>query len=1081
MDGGLPLGIVTFLLTDVEASTRIWRDSPRAAALMARQAELIAGSIALHGGVRPAEQGEGDSLVAVFVRPSAALAAALDAQRALAAEPWPEGETVRVRMAVHSGEAELRDERNYGGLAVIRAARLRALALGGQVLVSHATVALTSECLPDGVTLAEIGHVALPGLSQPERVSQICHPELPAVSAELPRPVSLPAWPTPLVGRERERHDLAAILADARLVTISGAGGAGKTRLAHAVAGDVAERFANGVVWVELARLSDGELVAGAVLTGCGFRETPGVAALDVLVHSLSEREILIVLDNCEHLLGACAALADAALRACGGVRILTTSREPLGVAGETSWRIPSLGLPEPDEPDVGRIADADAVRLFAARAKAARPEFRLDAETAPLVARICRRLDGIPLALELAAARVRTVSLARLASGLDDRFRLLTGGARTATARQRTLLASVEWSHDLLDEEERTLFRRLAVFATSFGLEAAEGVAADDDLDRLDVFELLARLVDKSLVQHVGDRYRMLETLRQYALERAAEAGELSDLRERHLAWFRRRASGWHVDREWATVDVLAEVAAEVPDLISALDWSLGSAQGVALELLHPLVQHWGFRDAHGEEQAVAHRVLASLDPGSPAWLAALAPFADTLVIGQDLSWQPAARRALDTLGTDVDAITRAWVEYALGLSATLTGRPEGISALRAAVEVGRSTGNRKLELLATMNLAYFLATFGDVAAAQPLIAWLDRALPAECAMSFLHTVAAAAAAKHRGDFPGARRLLDRAFGRTALLGVLVQVAEVGFFTRDATAVQSTLLSLEGRPRGWVISDLAVFWMQGMARLLADELEEAACVLDRASGAFGFFSEFWPALLAAEVDLSLGDAARAAQRLAAVDDRLAGSELRFFRAGADLLGAHLARARGDLGEAEARAHRALASAAVHEMFLVATDALELLALLAADRGAGVEAARLLGAADSFRARTGYRWQPMHHRRAVEELRPTVDPDALAEGVALPFDEAITYARRGRGERGRPDHGWESLTPTELRVVELVAEGLPNREVAQKLFVSPATVKSHLIHVFTKLDIRSRAELAAAATERRISKGGKSS
>ncbi len=272
------------------------------------------------------------------------------------------------------------------------------------------------------------------------------------------------------------------------------------------------------------------------------------------------------MLDNCEHLLAACAVVVDAVLAACANVRVLATSREPLGVQGETSWRIPSLALPAEDETDPERVLATDAGRLFVERARAARSDFALDPSSAAAVARICRRLDGIPLALELAAARVRALSVAQLAERLDDRFRLLTGGARTAVARQRTLLASVEWSHDLLDPAERTLFRRLSVFASPFSLEAAEAVASDESLDRLEVFDLLARLVDKSLVSYGGDRYRMLETLRQYALERADDAGELPALRDRHLAWFRRRASGWALEREIATEPVLAEVAARRP-----------------------------------------------------------------------------------------------------------------------------------------------------------------------------------------------------------------------------------------------------------------------------------------------------------------------------------------------------------------------------------------------------------------------------------------------------------------------------------------------------------------------------------
>ncbi|MGH7288391.1 MAG: hypothetical protein ACREI8_10285, partial [Myxococcota bacterium] len=474
---------------------------------------------------------------------------------------------------------------------------------------------------------------------------------------------------------------------------------------------------------------------------------------------------------------------------------------------------------------------------------------------------------------------------------GLDDRFRLLTGGARTATARQRTLLASVEWSHDLLDEEERILFRRLAVFTTPFSLEAAEAVAADDELDRLGVFDGLAHLVDKSLVQHLGDGYRLLETLRQYALERADDAGELAELRDRHLAWFRRRASGWRLEREWATDAVLGEVAAEGPDLIAALDWSLGCGQGVALELLQPLAEHLALRDALGELSMVARRVLGALPEGSPGWLEALAPFANCLVVARDLGWQPAARRALDAFGSDVDVVTRGFVEYAFGLSAVFAGRPEGISALRDAVEAGRSSGNRRLELISTVNLAYFLTMFGDVASARPLLAWLDRQA-AESTVSFLHDAASAKAAMHRGDFTGARRRLDQALARNALLGLLVQAGEIGFLSRDWSAVRGALAGLKARPTGWALTAPVVALLEGMLLLLSDELEAAARALDGTDQDVAFFAERWSAVLRAEIDFSLGDLAGAAKRVSEIEGHLAGTDLPAYRAGVDLLAA---------------------------------------------------------------------------------------------------------------------------------------------------------------------------------------------
>src|SRR5439155_13636729 len=400
-----------------------------------------------------------------------------------------------------------------------------------------------------------------------------------------------------------------------------------------------------------------------------GVREAAGAPAIDLLGHALADSPMLVVLDNCEHLLDDCARVAEALVRAGPGVSVLATGREPLGVTGEVTWRIPPLALPPEGERDSERLGAYDSVRLFGERARAARPGFRLDAASAPVVARICRRLDGLPLALELAAARVRGLSVERLADGLDDRFRLLTGGARTALARQQTLLASVEWSHDLLDEPERMLFRRLGVFAAPFDLEAVEAVAADDEFDPLEVVDLLSRLVDKSMVQLAGDRYQLLETLRHYALERAAAAGGLAALRARHLAWFRRRAAAWALDRELATFPVLEEVAAEAPDLLAALEWSLGPGRRPAVDLLYALAWYWGRGFAHEELRAVSGRVLAAFGEGSAPWLEALAPVADELYFATELGWVPAARRALDTIAEKVAPAVRGFVEHALSL----------------------------------------------------------------------------------------------------------------------------------------------------------------------------------------------------------------------------------------------------------------------------------------------------------------------------------------------------------------------------------------------------------------------------
>jgi predicted ATPase/class 3 adenylate cyclase/DNA-binding CsgD family transcriptional regulator len=1060
-------GLVTFLLSDVVASTRLWQRSPLAGKALARQAELIAEAIAEHGGFRPPDQGEGDSTLSVFSRPAAALAAALAAQRALLAEPWPDGATVSVRMAVHTGEAEVADSGNYGGLAIIRAARLRGLAKGGQVLVSSATAALVGDSLPDSASLAELGSVVLPGFERPERVHQLTHAELPIQPGRLgtlqPSGTSaLGAWPTPLIGRERERREVGELLTKGRLVTITGAGGSGKTRLAHAVAQDSAELLVDGVVWVELARVSDGAQIAAAVVAACGLAEVPGATSLQVLSHRLAKSDLLIVLDNCEHLLGACAELADVLLRAGPEVRVVATAREPLGVTGEVMWRIPSLSVPAEDEHSLERIAAADAVQLFVERARASRPDFALDPANAPIVAAICRRLDGIPLALELAAARVRALSIDRLATGLDDRFRLLTGGARTAVARQRTLLASVEWSYDLLSDDEQALFRRLAVFASPFSLEAAEAVAAGDDLDRLDVFDLLARLVDKSLAQHGSDRYRMLETLRHFGLERADDAGELELVRDRHLAWFRRRSAGWAVDREIFCEPGAAEIETETPDLIAALDWSLGRDRTATLELLQPLGATWPTRLANDEARAVSSRVLRGLEVGGGEWLESVAPIAGALALAGDVATLFAARAALPERREAISATARCQLETALSFLLAFFEFDAGIRGIMRSVEDARALGNRTLEVLATMHLA-MMSNLSDSHRARRLADWLDRQLPADATLRPNLRFIQVGLALNEGDFATARATIARTHPSS-----LIHMVQIALATGDRTLLRDALALLDGFGAPGMFEGMRDLVL-GAAAVVDGDFETARGHLRKAAEMPGFISYWMARNHLARAARAVGDQVEADALLAEAERAFADSEMHFTRVSLDLSRGHRIR-RQSAAESEALVHAALARAIQCGYVLAEVDALELLALIHGDADRLADAARLIGAANAFRARSGYK--QLYPMPDLDELRGRLDSDAVAEGASLSLQEAVEYARRGRGERSRPDHGWDSLTPTESRVVELVASGLPNKEIAQKLFVSLATVKTHLVHVFTKLDVRSRTELAAAATRR---------
>jgi class 3 adenylate cyclase len=473
----LPAGTVTFVLSDVEGSTKLWEaDAEAMEKALARHDAIFVQAVSEHGGMLLRHKGEGDSAFAVFGRASDAAAAALAAQRAFGAEPWPDGCTIRVRIAIHTGEAELRDG-DYYGQAVNRTARLRGIAHGGQTLISQATVDLIRDRVPEGARLVDLGAHRLPDLSGAEQVFGLVHrdvvsqfPPLRSVDA---LPNNLPVQLTSFVGRDEELGELRDLLRAHRLVTLTGAAGCGKTRLALQVAGEMLAAYRSGVWLVDLAALADPDLVTQVVARTLGVREPAASTVVDALdtggqnarplvelvIEHLRSRELLLVLDNCEHVLEPAAALVGTLLRSCAGLRVLATSREALGVAGEVSWRVRSLSVPDPKHlPRIEALEDFEAIRLFVDRARAHVPGFALTAEDAPSVVQVCRRLDGIPLAIELAAARVETLSAGELASRLDDRFRLLTGGSRTGLERHQTLRAAVDWSYDTLSNPERTL-----------------------------------------------------------------------------------------------------------------------------------------------------------------------------------------------------------------------------------------------------------------------------------------------------------------------------------------------------------------------------------------------------------------------------------------------------------------------------------------------------------------------------------------------------------------------------------------------------------------------------------------------
>ncbi len=531
----LPVETLTFLFTDIEGSTALLRRLGEGAytQVLASHHALIRSALAAHGGREVDTQG--DAFFAVFSSPTACVAAVIQMQRAIAAQAWPAEERVRVRMGVHTGEAS-KTATGVVGLDVHRAARVAAVAYGGQVLLSETVAALVRDSLPAGAALRDLGVYRLKDLGRPERVFQL---ETVGLAAEFPPlrsldnpalPNNLPAQLATFIGRDRELPQLRALVGSSRLVTVTGAGGAGKTRLSLQVAAELLDGSGDGVWLVELAAVADENAVAPAISRALGITGPPDRPGLDALLNALAPQDILIVLDNCEHLIGACAKIADAIVTTCPRVHLLATSREPLGIGGETIYRVPSLSLPGPGEAGLAAAESCDAVALFSERARAQGVGLRVDEQTAPVLVSICRQLDGMPLAIELAAARLRSLSLSDLHDRLGQRFRLLTGGSRTALERQQTLRATVDWSYSLLTGAEQLLLRRLSMFAEGFDLDAAEAVCGFGDIEVFDVADLLGSLVDKSLVvaEPTGEtlRYLMLETIRQFAAERLAEIG---------------------------------------------------------------------------------------------------------------------------------------------------------------------------------------------------------------------------------------------------------------------------------------------------------------------------------------------------------------------------------------------------------------------------------------------------------------------------------------------------------------------------------------------------------------------------
>jgi predicted ATPase/class 3 adenylate cyclase len=718
---------LTFVFTDIEGSTALLRrvGADVYAQILADHHSLIRSALAGHDGTELNTLGDG--FFAAFASPRACVVAVLEMQHGLQQHDWPAGERVRVRMGVHTGEAA-QTPAGLLGLDVHRAARVAGVASGGQILLSETTAALVRDSLPAGAALRDLGLHRLKDLGRPEQIFQLDAAGLPTEfpplrSLDNPAlPNNLPVQPTTFIGREREMAEVRALVASSRLVTLTGAGGSGKTRLSLQVAAELLDGTAGGVWLVELAAVTAEDAVPQAICAAIGIAGRPDRPVLETMVDALAHQHVLIVLDNCEHLIGGCAKTADAILRRCPRVRLVATSREPLGIGGETIYRVPSLSLPGPGEPGEMTPGSSDAVALLLDRAKEQGAEVSVDQQTGPLIALVCRQLDGMPLAIELAAARLRSLSLTDLRDRLDQRFHLLTGGSRTALPRQQTLEAAVDWSYSLLTAAERQLLRRLSVFAEGFDLAAAEAVCGFGDVEAFAVTNLLGSLVDKSLVvaEQAGGkvRYRLLETIRQFAGDRLTQAGEndaasvaaahseyflsVAEHAAPHLTgpdqgrWFRQ------LDADRANLRRAARQAAGDPD---------GTARvlrfGVALQ------RYWTAREDEEEARELLQPVLERPEArADPRLFAAASITAMDAIAGNDLA---AARR----LGELTVQLARQLDDDRLLIgSASLlcggfyfSGEPEkGLPLGDEAVERARRLGDDVLLALALMK--YLLAS---------------------------------------------------------------------------------------------------------------------------------------------------------------------------------------------------------------------------------------------------------------------------------------------------------------------------------------------------------------------------------
>ncbi len=989
--GTLPTGTVTFLFTDIEGSTRLAQQYPESIAhLLERHHAILKSSIEAHSGY--IFHIIGDAFCAAFQAAREALDAAVDAQRCLVAEPWSP-EPVRVRMGIATGIAQLKlsDDRppDYSGyLNLARVQRLMSVAYGGQILLANASADLVRGELPANVSLRDLGEHRLKSLLNPERLWQVTAPGLPSDFPPLKSlnaiPNNLPLQLTSFIGREREIAEIKNLLKSHRLVTLTGAGGTGKSRLAGQVAADVLDQFHNGVWFVELAPITDPSLIPQTVIRILGLTAEPGREPLDILKDYLADKSLLLILDNCEHLLDDSCRFADAILRAAPQVKIMPTSREALNLAGEQAYRVPSLSAPDiNDLPPIGQLTQYEAVYLFIERASLVSPKFSVTTDNAPAVAQICHRLDGIPLAIELAAARVKSMPLDAIVSRLDDRFRLLTGGSRTALPRQQTLRALIDWSYNLLSEPERLLLQRLSVFRGGCTLEAAEVVCAGEGIEPLDVADLLSKLVDKSLVsldEHA--RYRMLETIRQYAAERLIDSSQAEWARDQHLKYMVDLAEKAEPEIRGPNQIVWLDcLEAEVDNVRAAIAWAQGRDPELFLRLSSALWQSAG-RIQIGDPQKVEW-LMSALDmaQGAPLQLRARA--------AARLSYEHWSEEFMDRFGRKAGALAAQVGDkfsQALALGAVAMGERfrdprSAVLAAQKALALSEEIHDHWVPVRALITLGFEARYRNDLAASR---SFHDRALQeARLAGDGFQIAFAlrqcAGLAMVEGDYPRAEKLLDEAWA-TALE------------TRDRSFLPS------------IRTFMAQCAMAGENYARAEQLLAEASELPAASGnsvELAFILESW-----AFLDLAVGDIQKAlGHGRAALEWSQKGVDVDTnFWALFEI--AEIYRIQGDLDAAHTGLKKALSFCCDQRYREGYCECLQSFGALALARGNAERAARLFAARAKLRQTVYdeefYPFRVREREQQIADARAQLGEDAFnkawAAGQAMTGEEMLNYA-----------------------------------------------------------------------------------